>query len=189
MRDLAALIAALSIMQNPVSSRLAKRSALPRGMTFLLEVAAGEDEALEHARKTTGRSDDALRSAAGFFVEQVMLSRSASHYRVLGVGSDAEGRDLRRHMALLMKWVHPDTAGHNAADKTIDRSVFATRISEAWQTLKSDERRSAYDAALAVDRETRVRRSVGRPAKRMRQPASAAGRLWHRLLGRLRGSP
>jgi len=189
MRDAAALIAALSIMQDPVSSRLAKRSPLPRGMTFLLEVAAGEDDALEHARKLTGQSDEALRGATGFFVEQVLLARSASHYRVLGLARDADGRDLRRHMALLMKWVHPDTASHNAADKTIDRSVFATRINEAWQTLKSEERRGAYDAALAVEGATRVRRDAGRPVKHEQQTASSAGGLLHRILGRLRGSP
>ncbi|MEZ5844026.1 MAG: DnaJ domain-containing protein [Hyphomicrobiaceae bacterium] len=188
MRDAAALIAALSIMQDPANSRLAKRAALPRGMTFLLEVAAGEDEALEHARTVTGRSDDALRSAAGFFVEQVLLSRSASHYRVLGLTNDADARDLRKHMALLMKWVHPDASGHNAVDKTIDRSVFASRITEAWQTLKSEERRSAYDATLAADTAARVRRSVGRREQREQQAASPAGRFLHRILGRLRGS-
>lgn len=197
MRDAAAVIAALSIMQNPASSRLARRSALPRGMTFLLEIAAGEEEALEYARRAIGKSDDVLRSAAGFFVEQVLFAPSASHYRTLGLNADADARDLRRHMALLMKWVHPDTAGHNGADHLIDRSVFATRITEAWQVLKSDERRGLYDAEQAGaagarrGRRSDVKRltAIAQPRRRRRTGRSLLGKLFGQLLGRSGRSP
>lgn len=192
MRDATAVIAALSIMQNPSSSRLARRSALPRGMTFLLEIAAGEEEALDYARRSIGNSDDALRAAAGFFVEQVLFAPSASHYRTLGVSADADARELRRHMALLMKWVHPDAAIHNGTDQTIDRSVFATRITEAWQILKSEERRSAYDAELveAVGRRRERRKEVKRLSaaphlrRRRRTSRSFLGQLFGQFWGR-----
>ena len=42
-------------------------------------------------------------------------------------------------MALLMRWLHPDVAREG------ERSVFAARIAAAWNTLKTPERRAAYD--------------------------------------------
>ena len=42
-------------------------------------------------------------------------------------------------MALLMRWLHPDVAREG------ERAVFAQRIAAAWNTLKTPERRAAYD--------------------------------------------
>ncbi len=56
---------------------------------------------------------------------------------------------LRRHMVLLMKWLHPDTAEQHRSAADVDRSVFASRIAAAWDDLKTDDRRSAYDQQIA----------------------------------------
>jgi len=113
-------------------------------MTFLLEVAAGDVAALKRACQKTGRSESSLREAAGFFIEQVLLARNTDSYRVLGARTDTPSGDVRRHMALLLKWLHPDVAARNET-QSIDRSVFANRITLAWEDLKTKERRKAYD--------------------------------------------
>ncbi len=147
MRDPAALEAALTLVHHPQMVRLAKGSPLPRGVAFVLEVAAGEAEALAAATAHTGRDESSLRAAAEFFVEQVLLIRQADSYRILGATADAPASELRRNMALLMRWLHPDVAHSGAASARIDRSVFANRVTRAWEDLKTDERRATYDTA------------------------------------------
>lgn len=154
MRDAAALLAALVMAEQPSLVRKAKHGALPKGMTFLLEVAAGEPDALDEARTRTGRPDATLRSSASFFIEQLLLMRGADSYRVLGVDPNAPSSDLRRHMALLMKWLHPDVATASDSDCGFGRGAYALRVTKAWEDLKSDERRTAYDD----DRQSRHRR-------------------------------
>ncbi|MGO9484234.1 MAG: hypothetical protein ACLPX9_06590, partial [Rhodomicrobium sp.] len=66
-----ALHAALAIMSQPQLLQRARRSSLPRGMTLLLQVAAGDPDAIREAQAATGRSEDHLTKAAGFYTEQV----------------------------------------------------------------------------------------------------------------------
>ena len=42
-------------------------------------------------------------------------------------------------MALLLRWLHPDIV-HNG-----DRSIFVGRVTGAWESLKTRERRARYD--------------------------------------------
>lgn len=146
MRSLEALDAALALVGNPVLVRGARRAALPAGMLLLLEVAAGDAEGLAVAKAHTERSESVLREAAGFFIEQVMLDARADKYRILGASRDIDSADLRRHMALLMRWLHPDVVQHDRTHSALDRSVFADLVTEAWEALKSEERRATYEA-------------------------------------------
>jgi len=61
-----ALVAALAMLEHPPAARLARSARLPKGITFLLEIAAGEAHALSEASKMTGRSEAVLQKAAGF---------------------------------------------------------------------------------------------------------------------------
>ena len=146
-RSLEALEAALAMLRRPQLARLARRSSLPRGVTLLLEVAAGEPEALEEARKLTGRPEALLRQAASFFMEQVLLTRKADSYRVLGAGSGATPAELRRHMALILKGLHPDHVSPGGEARHFDMSALAGLVTGAWENLKTGERRAAYDAS------------------------------------------
>lgn len=148
MREPAALQAALALAKRPAQVRRARRQHLPPGITFLLEVAAGDDDAVATACRMTGRADEVLRQAAGFYIEQALLSHGADSYRVLGSCSDDPRETLRRHMVLLMKWLHPDVAARHRAKADVDRSVFANRIAEAWDNLKTADRRAAYDVSI-----------------------------------------
>jgi hypothetical protein len=90
----------------------------------------------------TGASAAVVTEAASFFIEQAMLHPDADSYRVLGASSNATSSDLRRNMSLLLRWLHPDRS-------TSERSVFAHRVTRAWNDLKTDERRMAYDRKQA----------------------------------------
>lgn len=137
---------AVDILQAPSRVPFIRAGALPAGIVDVLNIAAGDAEAIVRAAGETGRTPECIVEAATFFIEQVMLLPEADSYRVLGATASAPTVELRRNMALLMRWLHPDSRlGH-------DRGVFASRVTLAWDDLKTDERRAAYDANLEAAR-------------------------------------
>jgi hypothetical protein len=136
-----ALRAAVELIHMPSRVRMARSEALPTGVDILLRIAAGEEEAEQAGIAATGRSREVIRRAAAFFIEQVLFCPNADSYRVLGADPQASTADLRRNMALLVRWLHPDM------DRQGERSVFATRVTLAWNDLKTPERRAIYDEA------------------------------------------
>ena len=72
------------MLERPHAAKLAGSSRLPEGVTFLLEIAAGEAYALSKAAELTGRTEATLQKAAGFFIEQVLLHPDGDSYRILG---------------------------------------------------------------------------------------------------------
>ena len=149
MRSPDALAIALGMLNCPPVIRRASLSPLPKGVTFLLEVAAGEVESLREASALTGRPQATLIKAAGFFIEQVLLNQGADHYRVLGGSRETSDANLRRHMALIMRWLHPDIVSSGAPPNCcFDRRLYAERVTGAWEAIKTKERRAAYDASF-----------------------------------------
>jgi hypothetical protein len=144
-RDLAAVLAALDLAQKPRMLRARKGPSLPGGMTVLLEIAVGEPESLRFAVAETERTPEVLREVAGFYIEQVLLDGSSDPYRVLGCAPDASAAELRRHMALLIRWAHPDAVPGRRDGMVLDRSIFADQITAAWESLKTPERRMDHD--------------------------------------------
>ena len=145
--DAMALLTALQLLRQPASIRALRHAPLPSGVTLLLEVVAEDAAAVERAVRITGWPPDTLVEAAAFFVEQILFCERADCYRILGASSSASTADLRHHVALLMRWLHPDARAHLREGK-VDRSVFATKVTAAWQVLKMPERRACYEAAL-----------------------------------------
>jgi hypothetical protein len=141
MTERTALKAALSVLHLPASVRRVRSEPLPPGIELVLKIAAGDEEAEADAARLTERPRAVVREAAIFYIEQVLLSPGADSYRVLGSSPAASAQDLRRHMALLLTWLHPDKAPTGA------RAVFAARVTGAWNDLRSPDRRAAYDAA------------------------------------------
>jgi len=150
MRRADALVAAMSMLERPHATKLARASRLPEGVTFLLEIAAGEAQALRRASQLTGRTDATLQKAAGFFIEQVLLYPGGDSYRILGADGGTSLSELRRNMALIMRWLHPDVTSDAFSSSVLNRSLFASRITQAWETVKTEERRSAYNSSLAA---------------------------------------
>jgi hypothetical protein len=144
MLESSALHAALALLKDPVSVRKYHRAELPSGIRVMLAIAGGNEDAIRQAQQYTGQPRATLQEAAAFFVEQVLLAYDSDSYRVLGGTQRSSHEELRRNMALLMRWLHPDLQGqgnHGA----IDREVFSNRVTRAWEDLKTEERRRAYD--------------------------------------------
>src|SRR5579864_8941785 len=140
MADKMALRVAIDLLHVPSQVRLVRSEPLPRGVPVLLRIAAGEEAAEREAADVTVRSRDVVRRAAAFFIEQILFAPEADSYRVLGADCGAGAGELRRNAGLLLKWLHPDR------DRNDPRAVFASRVTGAWNDLKTPERRAAYDA-------------------------------------------
>ena len=126
----------------------------------LLRIAAGDDDVTRQASAATRISPTTVREAASFFIEQAMLHPEANSYRVLGARPEASSGELRRNMALLLRWLHPD---HGPGE----RSVFAHRVTRAWSDLKTEERRRAYDRSRrAALTEKSLKRKKGRSSSK-----------------------
>ena len=96
------------------------------------------------------RSHDVVLEAAAFFMEQILLCPEADSYRALGTTPAATSAELRRNMAWLMAWLHPDVVREG------ERSVFVART-KARNDLKTPDRRAAYDAMLRASPSHTVR--------------------------------
>lgn len=160
-----ALRVSVDLVHMPSRARQLRRTALPGDVDVLLRILAGHDELLVAASEATSRPADLLRDAAAFFVEQVMLHPDADSYRVLGAGPHATNGELRRNMALLLTWLHPDLARQR------DRRVLVQRVTKAWEDLKTPERRAVYDNATAGSRSKAKRSRVRRHAAGKRPTA------------------
>ena len=171
MTDLEALRLALYLFHVPAGVRAARTLPLPKGIIHLLEIAAGDDEVADNAALKLERTADVIREAAGFFIEQILLAPDGDSYRVLGGGRDASDVELRRNMALLLRWLHPDL------DRAGARTIYAGRVTRAWETLKTPDRRTAYDVANPprVAKPKTPRRSSRQPPRYQRFSSGGAG--------------
>jgi DnaJ domain len=152
----AALCAAIDLLQLPTGTRHLRAKPLPDGMTLLLQIISGSDDATLRAADRVGRSTKLVREAAEFYILQILFAPDADSYRVLGTNPDASARELRRNMALLLRWLHPDL------DPKGERSMFAARVTRAWEDLKTPQRRTAYSQ--------RLRRPAALPLKKKASP-------------------
>lgn len=153
----AALDVAMMLLEHPAAVRHASGAPLPGGISLLLQVAAREPAALRSAQAMTGRPAEAVQAAAGFFIEQILFHPQADCYRTLGSSARASRGELRRNMALLMKWLHPDSLELRASRSDLDRGIFIHRVTQAWENLQTDERRAAYDRSLGEKASERKR--------------------------------
>lgn len=153
-----ALKTAIDLLHSPSRVRLTRAEPLPDNMLTLLRVVAGDEEMEAAAALAVDRSKDVVRRAATFFIEQILFAPDADSYRVLGANPQAGAHELRRNVALLLRWLHPDL------DPDDDRSVFVGRVTAAWNDVKTPERRAAYDDRLRRPAHAKSRRSrSGKP--------------------------
>jgi hypothetical protein len=139
---------ALALIVQPALVRGVSRMPLPAGMTALLEVAAEDPQAIHAVSLAAQQPRHLLGEACGFFIEQVMFVQGADSYQILGCSGDEPRRQLRQHMALLLRWLRPDRMTTSIEDLRIDRTVFAHRVTHAWEDLKTSERRATYDRRI-----------------------------------------
>ncbi len=142
MSDRMALKIAIDLMHVPSQVRLVRAEPLPNDVEMLLRIAAGEEDAESAAVALTSRTHQVIRQAAIFYIEQILFAPESDSYRVLGASPEASASRLRRNVALLLRWLHPDL------DPGGERAIFIGRVTAAWNDLKTPERRAAYDAML-----------------------------------------
>jgi hypothetical protein len=136
-----ALASALALRRSPLGARPRPDERLPEGVLLLVRIAAGDEQALAQAQNASLETADTLREAATFYLQQVLFANDASSYRMLGVDTDAPDEQIREHYRWLARWLHPD---RNANEWEV---IYADRVSQAWQNLRTAERRSRYDEA------------------------------------------
>jgi hypothetical protein len=160
MSDKVALRVAIDLLHVPSQVRLVRSEPLPRGVPALLRIAAGDDAAEREAADLTVRSRDVVRRAAAFFNVQILFDPDTVCYRVLGSAPQASAGELRSNAALLLKWLHPDR------DPQGERSIFVSRVTEAWNNLKTPDRRAAYDELRRSSSERKSRNKAARRGNR-----------------------
>ena len=136
-----ALDLAIDIYQAPSRVHGLRAHRLPEDVALLLRLVAGDAEAMQDAIAISGRSQQTVRGAAEFFIVQVMFAANSDSYRLLGAHRNASAHELRRNMALLSRWLHPD------ARRDAVHSLLSLRVTEAWDNIKTPERRVVYDKA------------------------------------------
>jgi hypothetical protein len=162
--DAPAVRVAIDLVHVPSRVRLFRAEPLPEGVVTVLQIAAGDETAEIAAAEAVGRPRELVRKAAAFFIEQILLGPNSDSYRVLGADRSATAAELRRNMALLLRWLHPDM------DRKGVRSMFAGRVTQAWSTLKTPDRRAAYDKESAA--RDRARQRSSRRARSKRRSAA-----------------
>jgi hypothetical protein len=144
-----ALKVAIDLFHLPSQVRVVRSLPLPKGTEFLLRLASGETRAAREAEMHGDRSANANRAAAIFFIEQILLSPESDEYRILGLDHTATKAELRAHMALLLKWLHPDLTSNE------HKSLMARQVIEAWNKIKVSKRSIDRIAENAISRQAR----------------------------------
>ena len=143
MGEVSAIKVAIDLIHLPSRLQLVRSERLPPGIENLLRIAAGDEQAEIEVAALTDRPRS-CHPPSGGLLYRTDLGPQSDSYRVLGSTSSASTQDLRRNMALLLMWLHPDK------DPRGERSLFAARVTGAWDNLKCPERRAAYDATLGT---------------------------------------
>lgn len=172
---------ALALQRAPGERFRLRERPLPPDLLYALEVASGSPQALASAAAELGESDATVLDASRFYLEQILFAApDADAYRILGVTRDAPTDLIRTHHRWLQRWLHPDRA------QAGDASVYATRVNQAWATLRTPESRHQYDVRLAEARMAGATAAL--PASTVRhweheEPARSYGRRSRWLLG------
>ena len=151
---------ALALARAPAERLVLRQRPLPEGIEGLLQIAAGSCAgALSEAVSRTGETEESLVDAARFYLREVLFHSGADAYRILGLARDASNDRIKAHHRWLQQWLHPD---RHTSDWD---AIFAGRVNAAWNQLRNDDRRRAYDAEHPL---------APRPAFGSSQPPSVA---------------
>lgn len=143
---IAALEQALTFISRTDLTATARQQPLPTGVTELLKICSGDNESLLAAQESSRHSQEDVRHAAEFYVQQILFAPDSDHYRILGVDPDDAESKIKLHYRLLVRWLHPDK---NSSDWEV---VFSERINRAWHALRTPERRLQYDEQLSSEK-------------------------------------
>jgi len=131
---------AVYALHLPPTVQALRSKPLPKHVSVLLQIAAGEEDVTNSVADALERPTQVIRDAAAHFIEMILLAPGTDYYRVLGANPETSDAEIRRNVTLLLKWLHPD------AGRAGYRTVYAKRVVDAWNNLKTAERRAGFDA-------------------------------------------
>jgi hypothetical protein len=134
----------LAIYRDPTRVAEVRDRPLPEPMVPVIKVAAGDAGLAGEWAEASGAAPEDVTEACVFFLQQILFAPGADAYRVLGASADAPQARLREHYGLLMRWLHPDRNSDDGWEQ-----VYADRVNQAWQELKTPARRAEYDGRAA----------------------------------------
>ncbi len=139
MGEATAVRVAIDLLRVPSRVRMIRDAPLPGGMDLLLRIAAGDRAAINgrHA------ADRAIRKTCCGRRPSSSSSRSCCHPIPTVTGCSAPTAMRRRRAAAVIWPAGPLDAPRRCRIR--DRSMFAGRVTLAWDDLKTLERRVAYD--------------------------------------------
>lgn len=134
----------LALYRAPSLRAPLREQALPADVDLIIRLAAGSEIVLGSAAQSADVPRATLLEAARFYVQQILLEPGTNAYRVLGVTPGDPFTRIRDHHHWLQRWLHPDRNDDGNA-------TYAARLNWAWQHLRNDAARAAYDAAHHAD--------------------------------------
>lgn len=138
--DRSSLGLVLALHRSPVLRFELRERPLPTGIELILRLAAASEPLVRDTAARMRESPARLVEAARFYVQQVLFEPGTDAYRILGVAADAPFERIRDHHHWLQRWVHPDRNDDGTS------APFAVRLNWAWQQLRNERARQAYDA-------------------------------------------
>lgn len=133
----------LALHRSPVLRFDLRERPLPADLDLILHLAAPSQPLLDDTAKQRDVTPSTLREAGRFYLQQVLFEPGTDAYRVLGVAPDAPFERIREHHQWLQRWLHPDRSNDEGF------APFAAKLNWAWQQLRNERKRNAYDAERA----------------------------------------
>jgi hypothetical protein len=158
LRNRPAIEIALDLQAMPSLARTIRKRPLPPEVTALLRVAAGSPELTGEFAGKYRCSENRIREACVFFLQQAALFPGADNYRMLGLDPGAPAQQVREHRRWLLMWLHPDRNKNKWESALFDRVVAAAKAID-------DGSAGAGPAVPPRSRKHRRARSL-RPAQR-----------------------
>lgn len=171
--DTEAVDLALAFYRKPTGfpDLIRGRAKLPDQLSGLLKLAALDPDCPGSVSEPGGGSTSGeLRSAALYFIDQVLFRHDANHYRLLGLNPGASFEKIKEHHRLLMRLFHPDRENAQGCHDGICRGSYASRLNQAYGVLRDQAARSQYLALLEKLARPAMQGVAGNPESGVRKP-------------------
>lgn len=159
---------ALDLKEMPSLVKTVRKRPLPPDVTPVIRVAAGSAELTQEFAQKYSRSDNHIREACIFFLQQVVLHSGADNFRTLGVNPGAAVDQIHAHRRWLLMWLHPDR------NQNRWESALFDRVQSAAKALAGGAPPVVRPARRLIKRQPKGRKQLQSAKRsRSRQPKTA----------------
>lgn len=156
---------ALDLKAMPSLVKTVRKRPLPPEVTPVIRVAAGSQELTQEFSTKYGCSDNHIREACIFFLQQAVLFSGADSFRTLGVNPGASVEQIHAHRRWLLVWLHPDR------NQNRWESALFARVQSAAKALGGA---TPHAAVKPVGRPSRRPRRGGKPLQPKKRPQAGS---------------